>query len=79
MDFLWRGHFIQNIRKLASAGIIYENWGISTQRRGEEILDDEGLFVVSPIHSNGCKGTCSVIPFDNLELLDDERIDQSEC
>ena len=73
-NFLWSGHVTKNMRKLACAGLIYKDWGISAQGRDKEVFYDEGLLVLNPIHSSGCEGAGSTIPLSNLELFDNEGI-----
>ena len=55
---------------MARAGLIYEDWLISTQRRDEEILDDEGFIVLNPIYRLNCEGTGSNVYMGDLEFLD---------
>ena len=55
---------------MARAGLIYEDWFISTQWRDEEILDDEGFIVLNPIHRLDCEGTGSNVCIGDLEFLD---------
>ena len=76
-NFLRSGHVIKDIRKLVSAGLIYEDWFISTQRRDKEILDDEGLIVLNPVHRLNCEVTGSKISMGDLEFLDNQGI--CEC
>ena len=73
-NFLWCGHVIENVRKLASTGFVYEDWGISVQRRDKEILNDKGFLVLNPIYSRNCDATFIQIFLSNLQLLDDKWI-----
>ena len=62
---------------MACPGLVYEDWFISTQRREEEILDDEGFIVLNPIHRLNCEGTGSTVCMGDLEFLDNQGV--GEC